>query len=312
MDELLKAIFEGSGISVFVYFVIRGMRREISALNETVKQQNQIFDAMSKRISETEKMAESYKKWWEELQESYDKHKAALIRAKNDYITELEHAIEQKDEKLQAKARAELDMIAMQESTIEDLKRQAGETEHQLTEMRERTRKLAECDALTGLKNRTSIEQYIIKLIRENASFSVLYMDLDNFKMINDSFGHIAGDQILIEQSKRLNRLAGTNRTAGRLGGDEFIVVDRSESIDETLAFAGELLQEIARPIITTDGIEVSTTLSIGISRFPDHASGVRRLLTQADIALYAAKAEGRSRYKEWDNTLNVYEAKAV
>jgi chromosome segregation ATPase len=159
MNELLKAIFEGSGISVFVHFVIRGMRKEIATPNETVKQQNQIFEAMSKRISETEKMAESYKKWWEELQESYDKHKAALVRAKNEYIMELEHAIEQKDEKLQAKAQAELDMIAMQENTIEDLKRQAGETEFQLMAMREQTKNLAECDPLTGLKNRISVER---------------------------------------------------------------------------------------------------------------------------------------------------------
>jgi len=267
---------------------------------------------MSKRISETEKMAESYKKWWEELQESYDKHKAALIRAKNDYIMELEHAIEQKDERLQAKAQAELDMIAMQENTIEDFKRQASETERQLMEMREKTKKLAECDFLTGMKNRTSIERYIIKLIRENASFSVLCMDLDNFKCINDTYGHADGDQMLIEQSKRINRLAGTNRTTGRQGGDEFIVVDRSESVAETLSFAEKLLQEIAKPIIMSDGIEYSITSSIGISRFPDHASSARRLIAQADIALYAAKAEGRGRYREWDNTLNVYEAKDV
>ena len=113
MEELVRALFEGSGISVFVYFVIRGMRREISALNETVKHQNEIFDAMSKRISETEKMAESYKKWWEELQESYDKHKAALIRAKNEYISELEMAIEQKNDKLQAKAQARKQQLAV-------------------------------------------------------------------------------------------------------------------------------------------------------------------------------------------------------
>lgn len=60
MDELVKAILEGSGIAVFVYFVIRGMRKEITALDKTVKHQNEIFDAMSKRIAETEKMAESY------------------------------------------------------------------------------------------------------------------------------------------------------------------------------------------------------------------------------------------------------------
>jgi diguanylate cyclase (GGDEF)-like protein len=308
MDELLKAILEGSGISVFVYFVIRGMRKEISTLNETVKQQNQIFDAMSKRISETEKMAESYKKWWEELQESYDKHKAALLRTKNEYINELEMAVEQKDEKLQAKARAELDMIAMQENTIEDLKRRAGETERQLMDMRERAKVLAECDPLTGMKNRSSIERYIIKLIRENTSFSVLFTDLDNFKAINDIYGHVDADQVLIELSKRISQMAGTHRLVGRSGGDEFIVVDRSESTTETLSFATELLREIARPITVSNGSEISITSSIGISRFPEHANTARRLMSQADIALYAAKSDGRNRYREWDNALNIHE----
>ncbi len=310
MDELLKAILEGSGISVFVYFVIHGLRKEISTLNETVKQQNQIFDAMSKRISETEKMAESYKKWWEELQESYDKHKAALLRTKNEYINELEQAIEQKDEKLQAKARAELDMIAMQENIIEDLKRQAGETERQLMDMRERNKILAECDPLTGMKNRSSIERYIIKLIRENTSFSVLFTDLDNFKTINDMYGHVDADRILIELSKRISQVAGTNRLVGRSGGDEFIVVDSSESAMETLSFAEKLLQEIARPIKISDGSDISITSSIGISRFPDHANTARRLMSKADIALYAAKADGRNRYRQWDDSLNIQEIK--
>lgn len=311
MDEVLKAVFEGSGISVFVYFVIRGMRREISALNETVKQQNQIFDAMSKRISETEKMAESYKKWWEELQESYDKHKAALIRTKNEYITELEQAIEQKDEKLQVKARAELNMIAIQENTIENLKRQAGDTERQLTEMRERTKKLAETDPLTGLKNRISIEQYLLKLVRDNVPFSLLFMDFDRFKAINDTCGHTIGDQILIEQSKRIHRLAGMNRVVGRLGGDEFVVVDSSENFEETLSFAKELLREIAMPVLTDNG-SVSATSSMGISRYPDHASSARRLMSLADIALYAAKkAGGGNRYRAWDNSLKVDEGES-
>ncbi|MGR8932446.1 MAG: diguanylate cyclase domain-containing protein [Gammaproteobacteria bacterium] len=310
MDEFFKAFLEGSGISVFVYFVIRGLRREISALNETVRQQNQIFDAMSKRISETEKMAESYKKWWEELQESYDKHKAALIKSKNEYILELEQAIEQKDEKLQAKARAELDMIAMQENIIEDLQRQAGDTERQLTEMRERAKQLAECDPLTGLKNRISIEQTVIKLIRENRSFSVLFLDLDKFKTLNDMYGHSVGDETLVKVSKRISRIAGSDRLVGRVGGDEFVVVDKSENAERTLSFATELLTEIAKPISLSDGREISLTSSIGISRFPEHANGARRLMAQADIALYAAKSEGAGRYKEWDNKLNVSEAK--
>jgi diguanylate cyclase (GGDEF)-like protein len=300
MDELIKAFFEGSGIAIFVYFIIRGMRKEISALNKTVKQQNEIFEAMNKRIAETERMAESYKKWWEELQESYDKHKAALTKAKDEHISELEKAIEQKDVKLQAKAQAELDMITMQENIIEDLKRQAVETEQQLIEMKTRARKLSEIDPLTGVNNRISIERHIIKLINQNVPFSVLFMDFDHFKSINDVYGHGVGDQLLIEQANRIGRLSD-ERVFGRVGGDEFIIVDRSNSMSETEVFTVNLLKEMAKPLMIGD-TEYMMTSSVGISRFPDHDIGARRLMAKADAALYAAKNDGRNCYKLWDS----------
>jgi len=304
MEELVKTILEGSGIAVFVYFVIRGMRKEITALGNTIKHQNEIFDAMSKRISETEKMADSYKKWWEELQVSYDKHKAALTKTKDEYITELEKAVEQKDEKLQAKAQAELDMISMQEETIENLKLQAIETERNLLEMRERAKKLSEIDQLTGMQNRISIERDIIKLIRENTSFSVIIMDLDGLKRVNDIFGHNVGDQLLIEQAKRIITLAGTHRPVGRLGGDEFIIVNKTENSSGLEIFVNEILKEIAKPLII-DGNETLISTSIGISNYPEHDVGARRLIAKADAALYAAKEAGKNCYKVWDRTTN-------
>jgi diguanylate cyclase (GGDEF)-like protein len=300
MEELVKTVLEGSGIAIFVYFVIRGMKKEIVTLSQTVKHQNEIFDAMSKRISETEKMAESYKKWWEELQESYDKHKVALTKAKDEYISELEKAIEHKDEKLQAKAEAELDMITMQEETIEDLKQRAFETERKLIEMRG-------VDQLTGIKNRMSIEKDIRQLIREQRSFSLILMGLDGLKNKNDVYGHVAGDHILIEQSKRIINLAGTDRIVGRFGGDEFIIVDKTENIAESELFVKELLKEISK-LLTIEGNEITISTSIGLSHFPQHDVDLRKLLIQADVALYIAKKEGRNCYKVWDETLNIEE----
>lgn len=305
MEGLVKTLLEGSGIAVFVYFVIRGMRKEITALDKTVKHQNEIFDAMSKRISETEKMAESYKKWWEELQESYDKHKAALTKTKDEYITELEKAIEQKDGKLQAKAQAELDMITMQEETIEDLKRQAGETERQLIEMKERAKNISEIDQLTGVRSVISVQRDIIKLIRESKPFGVIIMDFDDFKAINDLFGHGVGDELLVEQAKRIVKVAGGNRAVGRLGGDEFLVVDRSGSTSESELFVKELMKEIHKPLIV-DGNEIVISTCIGIGRFPEHGEGVRSLFAKAEMALYAAKREGKNRYKVCNNTSDI------
>ncbi len=132
MEELLKVALEGSGIATFVYFVIKGMRKEITALSHTIQHQNETFDAMGKRITETERMAASYKQWWEELPESDDKHKAALTKTKDEYIAELQNAIDMKDEQRVAKTRAELEIISLKERTIKDLKRHALETEEQL------------------------------------------------------------------------------------------------------------------------------------------------------------------------------------
>jgi len=195
----------------------------------------------------------------------------------------------------------------MQEETIENLKLQAIETERNLLDMRERAKKLSEIDQLTGMQNRISIERDIIKLIRENTSFSVIIMDFDGFKRVNETFGHIVSDQLLIEQAKRIITLAGTHRPVGRLGVDEFIIVNKTENSSALEIFVNEILKEIAKPLII-DGNEVLISTSIGISNYPEHDVGARRLIAKADVALYAAKEAGKNCYKVWDRTTNIEE----
>ena len=157
----------------------------------------------------------------------------------------------------------------------------------------ERMRYQALHDPLTGLPNRTllrdRLEHALARSERESCCTGVLFIDLDNFKSINDAFGHRAGDAVLIELGSRLLQSVRAVDTVARLGGDEFVVV--CEEIDPELAVAlGHRLQEAIRPPLTVDGVthQVSASIGIALSRTDPDA-----LLAHADEAVYRAKAHG-------------------
>ena len=145
----------------------------------------------------------------------------------------------------------------------------------------------AEHDALTGLPNRTLLKKQFNQLQEEGETpFALLYLDLDNFKNINDIFGHSYGDQILIELGKRLTTHRGI---AARYSGDEFIIFLASGNKDEIEIYSEDLLRSVALPYL----IERNTfkiTGSIGIARFPDDAKNIETLLSYADSSLFMAK----------------------
>ncbi len=157
----------------------------------------------------------------------------------------------------------------------------------------ERMRHQALHDPLTGLPNRTllrdRLEHALARSERESCCTGALFIDLDNFKSINDAFGHRAGDAVLVELGGRLLKSVRAADTVARLGGDEFVVV--CEEIDPQLAVAlGHRLQEAIRPPVTVDGVTHQMSASIGIaisSTDPD------ALLAHADEAVYRAKAHG-------------------
>jgi diguanylate cyclase (GGDEF)-like protein len=160
----------------------------------------------------------------------------------------------------------------------------------------------AERDFLTGLPNRAlltdRLAQSIALAIRHGKRLAVLYVDLDNFKDINDSFGHSVGDQLLQSAAKRLERCIRHSDTVSRQGGDEFIVLlSEVESAQDAACVSEKLIKAMAKPHLF-DGHELNVTLSIGISLFPDHAGDAETLLTNADTAMYHAKRVGRNNYK--------------
>ena len=151
-------------------------------------------------------------------------------------------------------------------------------------------------DALTGLPNRTVIDRH--------AARAVILLDLDGFKMFNDSLGHSAGDRLLVEVSQRIRATVDGTHTVARLGGDEFaVIVDGPDADDVARTVAGRIEQAFAEPF-ELDGREVVVTASIGIS----HANAIDRgadvLLRNADLAMFAAKDAGRGRTVEFDAQL--------
>ncbi|WP_409892444.1 putative bifunctional diguanylate cyclase/phosphodiesterase [Inhella sp.] len=159
---------------------------------------------------------------------------------------------------------------------------------------------LAHFDSLTGLANRVSVRNRLAKAVEKKAQdgrFSALLcLDLDNFKMINDSHGHSVGDAVLQEVGRRLRKQSRKSSLCGRLGGDEFaVVVDDIEDRQEVLTLADRLVVSMRAPC-ATGGLTLNTGVSVGVAFLPEHANTVDEALVAADLALYEAKAAGRGR----------------
>lgn len=168
--------------------------------------------------------------------------------------------------------------------------------------------KQAHYDHLTSLANRTLLYQRMQILIENNSAankkFGIVFLDLDNFKEINDTLGHDIGDAILIHAAKTLLLSTRKSDTVARFGGDEFIILLDDIADKKTLShIASKLLHNLQQPI-HTHNMDLGLTGSIGISVFPDHGDDFNQLIKHADTALYKAKAAGRNTYFIYDDTM--------
>jgi diguanylate cyclase (GGDEF)-like protein len=170
---------------------------------------------------------------------------------------------------------------------------------------------IAHHDALTGLGNRMALDVYfehaIAQADRQKSQLAVLMLDLDDFKPINDKFGHAAGDDVLREVAKRLRRCVRGGDLVVRLGGDEMVIVCHIEGdgVTEAKMLAERILHEILMPFIT-GGNRVSIHMSIGIALYPVHGKKGEMLLDMADSALYAAKDRGKNCYVIYSDDIEV------
>ena len=181
-----------------------------------------------------------------------------------------------------------------------------------ITERREHEAALeyqAHHDSLTGLPNRAllpdRIEQAIAQAGRSGKQVAVVFVDLDHFKLINDSLGHHVGDRLLLEVASRLKTCVRGNDTVVRQGGDEFVLVlAEQQGEDDILAVVSRLLDAVSQPW-TDNGQEYGLSCSIGVSCFPQDGDEPGALLRSADAAMYQAKASGRSTYHFYTPELN-------
>jgi diguanylate cyclase (GGDEF)-like protein len=174
----------------------------------------------------------------------------------------------------------------------------------------ERIEYLASHDSLTGLPNREMFNQLLhtamVTAQRRQLQFAMLFIDLDRFKVINDSLGHEAGDALLVETAKRLRRDLRSEDIVARLGGDEFVVIlEHSASRGEIEHVAGKLLSAVSQPV-QLSGHECLATASIGVAMFPDHGSDVHTLTKNADVAMYLAKEDGKNNFRFFTNEVKM------
>jgi len=165
-------------------------------------------------------------------------------------------------------------------------------------------RHLATHDALTGLPNRVllddRLQQAIAHADRDTRSFALLVCDLDRFKLINDSLGHRAGDELLQEVAQRLTALVRPSDTVARFGGDEFVLIGTSISdADDAAALAARVMDVLQAPVRIA-AIDIHTSPSIGIAMYPDDGITMQALLAHADAAMYSAKQQGRGNFRRY------------
>jgi len=176
---------------------------------------------------------------------------------------------------------------------------------------RERLRTAGFCDPLTGLRNRSDFLAVLGRRLDDHKSrpvddrFAVLYLDLDRFKVINDSLGHLAGDELLIAVSRRLESCLHPEDCLGRLGGDEFAILLAAvgdEGQANAMAFR---IEDALRPSLTVAGRDVFTSASIGIAFGRRDYNGPDEIMRDADTAMYQAKAAGKARHELFDSEMH-------
>lgn len=171
--------------------------------------------------------------------------------------------------------------------------------------VKERTKELrymAHHDALTGISNRVifmdKLEHAIFRARHYSSKVALLFLDLDRFKVINDSLGHHVGDEILREVAHRLQGCIRQTDTVARLGGDEFtVILENMTSTDDVTKVAGEIIDKLAQPLHIHEN-ELVITSSIGIALYPSDTEDINTLIKFADTAMYKAKESGRNAYK--------------
>jgi len=186
-------------------------------------------------------------------------------------------------------------------SLINELKRGYIEVK----ESEELNKKLALMDSLTKIANRHAIIKYLDSLFENGADINghaLMFLDLDGFKTVNDTYGHLMGDSLLVAIADIIKGKVRENDIVARLGGDEFLVLlSNIKSVESVRAVGNKLVEEIAKPIVI-DGVTLNVTVSIGIAMYDENIKSTKEFIKVADKAMYFAKREGKNKFVLYEN----------
>ncbi|UJF23191.1 EAL domain-containing protein [Shewanella sp. OMA3-2] len=202
----------------------------------------------------------------------------------------------------------------LMELTIDAMYDEQGETSHYVgvfsditrrKQQEEELRKLTNNDLLTGLPNRSSLQVTLNNLVKKDIHHTLMVLDLDNFKRINDSLGHQVGDELLISVAERIKTSIPNHASLYRLGGDEFaLLIDQNPDIGSSAMIASNIIQSL-KPAFEINEDSLVLGISVGIVLYPEDEQNEQALLRKADIAMYHAKSAGGSRYQFYSESLN-------
>lgn len=290
--KLLSKVFKSSAASI----VITNRKNEIVDLNDafekTTGYEKQELIGKNPSILQSKWHNEAfYKSLWKILNKKYFWQGEIWDRRKNGelYLNRLQiHKIESNNEVYYI-------------SVAHDITKQK--------EYEEKIERLAFYDVLTNLPNRSlfneQLESIILEAQRYERKFALMFLDLDHFKQVNDTFGHIIGDKLLQEVAKVLKQNVRISDIVSRLSGDEFTIIIKEIKEDFNIIHTcNEIIRELSHPIIIED-YEINIGCSIGISIYPDDAKEKKALIHNADLAMYNSKNMGKNQYTFYSEKIN-------
>ncbi|NGM82358.1 EAL domain-containing protein [Paenibacillus sp. 7124] len=194
-------------------------------------------------------------------------------------------------------------------ATEEELRQQYDqliENQRKLSDSEEKMQHLAYHDLLTDLPNKLNLYENGANLLAgSSGSAALMFVDIDNFKYINDTMGHGFGDRLIVEASKKLLSIVGDHGVIYRFGGDEFIILLHSLTDKGQAGMMASRILAGLKEAVDIDNSLVHISTSVGISLYPDHGSDIMELVKRADIAMYKAKEAGKGNFIVFDNPLN-------
>ncbi|MDX9813384.1 MAG: GGDEF domain-containing protein [Sulfurimonas sp.] len=210
-----------------------------------------------------------------------------------------------------------ISMTSSDESEVEMMKRNISSIKHYLEAAKpviesqilmEKLRDTSLRDGMTGLHNRRFLEEFIDKLVsqaeRNKDTYTLLMIDVDYFKMVNDTYGHDAGDKVIVELSKILKKSTRSSDLAIRYGGEEFLVLLNNATKEGAMQVANKIHSTFSKTIFNFAHEEVRKTLSIGMAKFPQDTPSIWKCIKFADTALYEAKNSGRNKIVEFEESM--------